>query len=523
MSRKINIRSPFYLDFSEPAEPTVELTCDLINLRDMTIDQFGNINLPTLTYGDIVSYTSTDVDFADGKFDTVLTDTSRTVTFTIGIPPNFSNAADDTIDCDITATQPKFVCTGGVTNNGTIPNQSIDTDGDSVTIDLTSYFTAGTDPITGYKIINTYRDYFETSLSGDDLTIIGTSKAGTHIFYVEATDGNPLTCDAIQSIQVTTTATVAYTADDAYTSGGSIAQDGTITNPTVNGTITAIKETSGGTPITSVAANNTGSPLSVTLYFDVTVPAGYSNSGATIEISKTFIQPTSVLPTFDCEVAKLTGQAISLAGNISAGYTNEGTISGFTPVSFPVVGTNTTRTVTFSITPPASGYSNSGGSDITCDVTMTQPAPTAVAGNERWLMTEQVRAYMLVSQAQADYPSSTSTFWNQISVEGLFDIYGLYSVSVLGSPYQNDMVLQSTDPIQNLYSYVYTYYASGSRIYRPPRAGYYAIKRGQYTERQTSTPYNEGTTYFIRIETNGFISEVWFVDWINDTFTKIDS
>ena len=519
MSRKINIRSPFYLDFSEPAEPTVELTCALIDLRDMSIDQFGNVTLPTLSYGDIVSYTCSDVDFADGKFDTVLSDTLRTITFTIGIPPNFSNAADDTIDCDLSYTQPAYVCTGGVTNNGTIPAQSIDTGGDSVTIDLTSYFTAGVDPIIGYSITNRHTDYFQTSLTGDDLTIIGTTKAGTFNFFVEATDGNPLTCDATQSIQVTTTAAVAYTADDAYLSNGSIAQDGTITNPTANGTITAIKETSGGTPITSVAANNTGSPLSVTLYFDITVPAGYSNAGATVEVTKTFIQPTSVLPTFDCEVAKLTGQAISLAGNVSVGIANKGTISGFTPLSFPVVSTNTVRTVTYSITPPASGYSNSGGSDITCDVTMTQPAPTAAAGAEKWLMQISGTLYMTIAQAQAAQPDSSPTTWNQKSVEGEFNTFGLYGYGLV---FENQILLQSTTAVDNIYTYVYRVYSYGERIYRPSRAEYYAIKRSSST-RDYSRANIEGTSYFIKVETNGFISEVWFVDWINDTFTRIDT
>ena len=78
---KINIRSPFYLRYDEPALPSVTLDCNLINLENMTIDQFGNITPPDLDYGTILSYTSSDVDFADGKFDTVLSDTSRTVRY----------------------------------------------------------------------------------------------------------------------------------------------------------------------------------------------------------------------------------------------------------------------------------------------------------------------------------------------------------------------------------------------------------------------------------------------------------
>lgn len=519
MSRKINVRSPFYLDFAEPAPPSVELTCELINLSGMTIDQFGNVTLPTLTYGDIVSYTSTDLDFADGKFDTVVSDTARTITFTIGIPPNFSNAGDDTIDCDLSYTQPAFVCTGGVTNNGTIPNQSIDTDGDSVTIDLTNYFTAGASPIIGYTITNRHLDYFDTSLSGDDLTIVGTNKAGTLTFFVEATDGDPLTCNATQSIQVTTTATVAYTSADAYLSGGSVAQDGTITNPTANGTITAISLTNGGAPITSVAANNTGSPVSVTLWFAITVPSGYSNSGATVWASKTFSQPSSVLPTFDCEAAGLSGQSISTQGAINIGLATKGTISSFSPLSFPQVSSSTSRTVTFSITPPASGYSNSGGSNISCDVTMTQPAVVSVAGVERWYMTPQVQDYMTLAQIQAALPLASQSYWNGNSVEGNLNLFGVYSGTVTQTA-QTAIVLQSTKAIDNINTYVYSYYSSGARAFRPSTVGYYRIVRSEYREGYT-TPYIQGTSFFIRVETTGFISEVWFVDWIAGTFTRI--
>ena len=81
MSTKINVRSPYYIDVQEPTRPVVELTCTLIALQGFGVDGFGNVVLPNPAYGDILSYSSTDSDFSDGKFDTVLTDTSRTVTF----------------------------------------------------------------------------------------------------------------------------------------------------------------------------------------------------------------------------------------------------------------------------------------------------------------------------------------------------------------------------------------------------------------------------------------------------------
>jgi len=65
MSTKINVRSPYYLDVQEPTAPSVELTCELIALKGFGVDEFGNVNLPTPEYGDILSYSSTDSDFAD--------------------------------------------------------------------------------------------------------------------------------------------------------------------------------------------------------------------------------------------------------------------------------------------------------------------------------------------------------------------------------------------------------------------------------------------------------------------------
>ena len=166
---KINVKSPYYLDVQEPTPPQVELDCTLIDLKRLSIDQFGNVNLPEAQYGEILSYSSTDGDFVDGKFNTVLTDTSRTITFRISIPSNFTNAANDYIDCDATAIQPTFVCTGGVTTNGTIPNQSLNTGGNTSTIDLSLYFTQGVLPIFGYRITNSFPSYFSATTNGDNL------------------------------------------------------------------------------------------------------------------------------------------------------------------------------------------------------------------------------------------------------------------------------------------------------------------------------------------------------------------
>ena len=216
MSTKINIRSPFYLKYDEPALPSVALTCSLINLQYAGVNMFGDVELPKSDYGDIVSYTSSDSGFTDGRYATVGTATSRTIVFTLNIPTNFSNASDEAIDCSVTVTQPVLVCSGGVTLNGSVPNQAIDTGGSSVSINLASYFTAGSDPIILYNVTNNNLDYFQHSIDGNTLTIFSQNKAGVKNLYVEASDGDIATCDATQPIQITTTSQIAYDCDDTY-------------------------------------------------------------------------------------------------------------------------------------------------------------------------------------------------------------------------------------------------------------------------------------------------------------------
>lgn len=394
MSTKINVRSPFYLNLTEPVVPQPTFTCGIANVQNLSIDQQGQIKQPTVAYGVIDSITSTAGDFTNGKFATVSTATSRTLTVRILIPSGFSNLADGYIDCDQVVTQPALItsqptpsdppvsCSGGPTTSGSIPSQTLDVDGDSTTIDLTSYFTQGSEAIAGYDIYNPSA-VVNASVSGNTLSLSSNAIGGSTTVYVSAYDNATNSCTATQGVSVTVNApsqTYACTNNGINAlSGGSIAQDGTITNPNSTGTITAIKETSGGATITSYSANNTGSDRSVTLYFDITAPAGYGNAGSTIECSRTFTQPAG-LPVFTCEVANLYNQQISSKGFINPGSASIGTISDWTPKSFSTVSSDTPRSITFYVTPPASGYSNSGGSDITCTKTITQPAEVAICG-----------------------------------------------------------------------------------------------------------------------------------------------
>lgn len=532
MSTKINTRSPFYLSYSEPTEPSVELTCALIGLNNMVIDQFGNVTPPNATYGNIVSYTSTDSDFTDGRFATVSSATSRTVTFTMSIPPSFSNAGDDTIDCTATATQPIFTCTGGVTTNGSIPNQALDTNGDTTIIDLSSYFTQGTLPISSYNITNNYPDVFTYILDGNSLTIVAGRKAGTQNLYVEATDGDSLTCNATQSIQITTTAQETYDCTDAYISNGSIAQDGTITDPTVNGVIASKSLTSGGAHITSVSANSSGSAQNVTLFFDITVPTGYSNTGAEVICSKTFSQPSSSLPEFTCDIAGMSAQAITQTGTINVGVSRVGFITSLSPIKFDSVTVSTQRTVDYEVTPPSTGYSNSG-TPITCSVTMTQPAPPAVltCGDEDWWMASS-RPFMTVAQVQAAFPLAP-TYWNNnsLSVEAPFLKYGYNSSNSIGSNANGAVQLQSATMELNINTAVCAGHLDASNTVITQRIGNSNNPTGGSYRRMTKireglgvpTPKYLGESYYIKLEISGLITEIWLVNWANGTFTRIDN
>lgn len=530
MSTKINVRSPFYISVTEPSLPAVALDCSTINLQGFEVDQFGNVTLPDSDYGIIASYTSTAGDFANGKFATVGSPTSRTVTFSISIPENFSNSGLGTLDCTATATQPQFTCTGGVTTNGSIPNQSIDTDGDTATIDLSSYFTQGTDPINNYLITNNNLDFFTHSISGNTLTIIGTKRAGTKIMFVEASDGNSLTCNATQQIQVTTTAQVTYSCTDAYFVGGSISQTGTITNPSVNGTITAIKDSSGGSTITSYPANTTGSDRDVTLYFDITVPTGYSNTSSTVECSKTFSQPTASLPTFTCSIASLTNQAVYSSGAIVKGIANVGTISGFSPLNFGSVTSDTSRTVTYSITPPSSGYSNSGGSDITCDITMTQPAIKPTAGSNFWYTGGVGLDFMTKAQFQAVLPTVTTLLLNFKTYEGALEANGIYDPKKrITDKAKIVLRLASTNvtSLVNTYAFLdrgtgnpYLWSTNQLALYNPTGGLYWRITKVKEQGAYISPAFLQ-TSHYMKLEPSGLITEIWLVDWYAATFTKI--
>ena len=396
MSRKINVRSPFYLNLTEPQVPLPLYDCAIANLTGFSVDNQGVITEPTAAYGLVYSYTSTAGDFANGKFAPVSNDTSRTVTFTLTIPSGFTNSADLYYDCNLTVIQAgtttssvQTPCTPSVTTSGTIPSIVMDADGNNQEIDLSGYFVGETT----YAVSNTNTLLINTSISGSILNVSPNEFGGSVTIYAIGRDDNyPTTCEAVQPIQITINATgqvwsCTFPANPAL-QGGSIAADGTLTNPQVAAVIDDVKtgSCSGSTYVAD--PNNTGSDRSVTLYFDIIVPIGYDNAGSIVCCSHTFTQPTvGVDPVFDCNIAALTGQKIAKDGSISLGTAANGTVVSFTQPSppFGTVTSDTTRVVEFQVEIP-SGYQNAG-TNINCSKTIIQPATISICGSNEFYLT----------------------------------------------------------------------------------------------------------------------------------------
>ena len=401
MSTKINVRSPFYLNLTEPTVPLPLYDCAVANLTGFAVDNQGVITVPSLNFGLVYSYTSTAGDFANGKFASVSNDTSRTVDFTLTIPSGFSNSADLYHICSLTTTQAGTTttivdpapCTPSVTTSGSIPNQTLDSDGATVDIDLSGYFIGETT----YAVNNTSPLLITTAISGSTLTLTTNGVGGSATVYaIGRDDSYPTTCEAVQAISITVNATgVVWSCTFPTTalSNGAIAADGTLTNPQSAAVITAVKTGSCSGSAYVADPNNTGSDRSVTLYFDLTVPVGYDNAGATVCCSHTFIQPTvGVDPIFDCDIAALTGQRIAKDGSISLGTAANGTVNSFTAPSppFGTVQTDTSRVVEYQVEIP-SGYQNAG-TEINCSKTIIQPATVSICGANEFHLTTGKRS-----------------------------------------------------------------------------------------------------------------------------------
>lgn len=378
MSTKINSRSPFFINYTEPEVPLVELTCALIDAKGFAVGVEGDITTPSIEYGTILSITSTDSDFANGKWAVVVTETERSMTLRVLVPDGFSNSGAY-VDCTVTADQAVADCINKITLSSAITNKTISVFGDSTTITLSNHFTISSGTLAYRFGGNSYAN-LDLSLVSGVATIASKTTAGTFpVVIVALEQNNSSTCEVVETFNVTVNNAGTFDCTDADLRGGDISKTGVLTKPNVVGIITATKETSLGTPITSVAANNTNNSIEKTLFYDITVPDGYSNAGATIECSKLYIQESNVqLPTLACSNIDFDDQAILTSGVVIPGTledhrTNtEITDFNYSPKSFSEVSTNTDRDVTYTFTVPA-GYTNTGAT-LNCDYEILQPA-----------------------------------------------------------------------------------------------------------------------------------------------------
>lgn len=416
MSTKINARSPFYLEAEEPTVALGAFTCTTAGLANFSVASSGVITDPTIRKGTILSKDQ-NTPFAENTTGSTI---PRTVNYTIIIPSGYTNAGETTIICPQDFDQPSQSAQEDPTQNDNCPTFSgtisdiTGLDSSGSTVSLGSFFTSGsTANIDTYRLVRQSgaQDAITHSFSGtgasQTLTLTTGLTCTSATFVVEAQNDTDSCVATSNSFTVTAncpSVTLTCTTDDATNDainlqGGSIAADGTISNPSFNGGtgILAIKriEDSSDVDVTSgYSSNTTGSDRSVTLTFIFDIPSHYTNSGE-IECDKTFTQPPTSAPlkTLSCGDDNIVyqgfriaptgdiveGDAQVLVNAVSVPFTVN-TLGVGTGTVFPEVETETPRTVGVAITVP-SGFSNSGSviggtSGSLCNQVLQQPRST---------------------------------------------------------------------------------------------------------------------------------------------------
>ena len=382
MSTKINARSPFFISYTEPVKPLVALTCTLIDATGFAVGVQGEITLPNISFGSVISITSSSSDFANGKWAVVTNVTTRSMTLRVLVPSGFSNA-DAYVDCTVTASQVVASCINRITLNNAIPDKTLAVFGNSTTITLSSHFSISAGTL-AYKFgQNSYAE-FDLSLNSGVITITTKTTAGVFpIVVVAYSSSDSTTCEKVDSFNVTVNNAGTFTCTTANLLGGAISSAGVLTLPNSVGTITKTMESSGGSAVTSVAANGASGSISKTLFYAITVPTGYANAAASVECSVAYTQTSNVVvPTLACNLIDFDDQAILTSGVVLPGTLEDhysfasGTLDltdfNYTPKKFAQVTSNIDRDVTYSITVP-SGYSNAGAT-LSCVYEILQPA-----------------------------------------------------------------------------------------------------------------------------------------------------
>ena len=391
MSTKINARSPFFIESTEPTVSLGIFDCTTANLLNFAVSSAGDVTEPSILKGTIIDRTATS--FAANTSGSAI---SRSVTYTIQIPTGFSNTSDGTLPCVKTVDQqtqtpaedPPQNC-NCPTFSGTIPAI---TNLVSTTVNLATYFTAGTcSTISGYSVQNYGAAAISTLVSGNTLQIFTKSICAATTLRVTAFNSVDA-CTAVSntfSVSSACTKTLTCTTTDANNdavnlTGGSISATGVISNPSYSIAHLDHIEDSGNNTITSVPANNGASAIPVTLTFVFIVTAGYTNAGQELECTPAdFSQPTTAAPKVNLECSDVTfsGFTITSQGNLISGNVSYlGTLTS-TPTNvttedgsfkYDVVASSTSRTISVTFGVLNTGWLNYNSS-ITCTLSLTQP------------------------------------------------------------------------------------------------------------------------------------------------------
>ena len=391
MSTKINARSPFFIESTEPTVSLGIFDCDTANLLNFAVSSAGDVTEPSILKGTIIDRTATS--FAANTSGSAI---SRSVTYTIQIPTGYSNTSDGTLPCVKTVDQPTQTPAEDPPQNcncptfsGTIPAI---TNLVSTTVNLATYFTAGTcSTISGYSVQNYGAAAISTNVSGNTLQIFTKSICAATTLRVTAFNSVDA-CTAVSntfSVSSACTKTLTCTTTDANNdavnlTGGAISATGVISNPSYSIAHLDHIEDSGNNTITSVPANNGASAIPVTLTFVFTVPDGYTNAGQELECTPAdFSQPTTAAPKVNLECSDVTfsGFTITSQGNLISGNVSYlGTLTS-TPTNvttedgsfkYDVVASSTSRTVSITFRVLNTTWLNYN-SIITCTLPLTQP------------------------------------------------------------------------------------------------------------------------------------------------------
>jgi len=308
------------------------LECSLITLSGFEVAQDGTVTIPSTDIGTITQT-------SPSSFSIVDVDTERTLTVTIEAPSDYRNVGQ-TIECTTTATQvltPTLSC-----SDITLSGFAVAEDG-TITLPTADIGTISSTSPASFSRVNV--DTTQT------LTVNITVPSG----YYNV--GDTLVC----STTVVQSASQTLACVDITISGFAVDENGAITQPTIDiGTFTSSPASFATVSVDTLQ----------TLTLDITVPAGYYNTGDILVCTTTATQPAYNV--FDCTDVTISGFLVYASGryNSAAISVSAGTIDSMTPASFGTVTTETTRTLSVDITVPA-GYSNSGQT-VTCTTTYSQ-------------------------------------------------------------------------------------------------------------------------------------------------------